>query len=141
MFPSASTILTFTPSPAPAFCRRRLHAKVSPPQNPIRWTSAVSSSGVFMVKGPGLRAGQCVDVRSIDIAPTVLHLLGLPVGRDLPGVVKENAFEPEALAGSPVQFIESWETLGGDYVPPERSTVSDAVDKEVVDRLRALGYF
>ncbi len=43
------------------------------------------------------------------IAPTVLSLLGLPVGADMPGRVLVDAFV-EAPA---VQRIESWENLPG----------------------------
>ncbi len=90
--------------------------------------------GVLVIAGPGVRSGARLDDASIlDVAPTVLAALGLPVAEGLEGRVLEEAFvtplpavrapgyEMEIAAGAPV---------------PEASPMDD----EVVARLRALGY-
>ncbi|MGD2174239.1 MAG: alkaline phosphatase family protein [Candidatus Brocadiaceae bacterium] len=96
--------------------------------------------GVFVLSGPGLRAGGRADARSIDIAPTVLHLLGLPVGRDMPGRVLGECLERAGPADQPVSYVDSWEGREGLAAPQPDRSVGEAADEQVVDRLKALGY-
>ncbi|MEX2172922.1 MAG: alkaline phosphatase family protein [Pirellulaceae bacterium] len=52
------------------------------------------AAGVFMMAGPGIRAG--VDLHecsTLDLAPTMLHLMGLPIPDHMPGRVLEEALE------------------------------------------------
>ena len=49
------------------------------------------------------------DASVLDVAPTVAHLLGLPVARDLPGEVLSQAFRPGGVLSFPVREVESWE--------------------------------
>lgn len=95
--------------------------------------------GVFLARGPGMKAGAQADTRSIDLAPTVLHLLGLPVGRDMPGRVVREAIADELLEERPVRFIPTWE--GGDERAKAAAVDEEAVDQKVLDRLKTLGYF
>ena len=41
--------------------------------------------------------------RLIDMAPTILHLMGEPTPEDMDGRVLEELFEPEFLARHPIQ--------------------------------------
>jgi predicted AlkP superfamily phosphohydrolase/phosphomutase len=51
--------------------------------------------GVFVARGAGVRRSAHIDpVRLLDIAPTVLHRLGLPIPEDLEGRVIEEIFTP-----------------------------------------------
>jgi predicted AlkP superfamily phosphohydrolase/phosphomutase len=44
--------------------------------------------GIFVARGPAIRAGVAVDgARIIDLAPSLLHLLGVPVPEDMDGRV------------------------------------------------------
>ena len=48
--------------------------------------------GMICMRGPGIRQGETLYGASVlDIAPTVLHLFGLPVGRDMDGHVLTTA--------------------------------------------------
>ena len=50
--------------------------------------------GVLAMAGPGIRADERIYGASLlDVAPTVLHLFGLPVGRDMDGKVLLTALE------------------------------------------------
>jgi predicted AlkP superfamily phosphohydrolase/phosphomutase len=93
--------------------------------------------GIFIIKGPGVREGERLGhVNLVDLAPTILHQLGLPVGLDLEGRVVEEAFSPEYLAARPVQFA-----VGGsasNFVPQSDEAEED--DPQILDRLKALGY-
>ena len=73
--------------------------------------------GVVFFYGQGIRKGQNIEgVRLIDLAPTVLYYLGLPVGRDMDGVVRSGLFQPEFTAENPVLSIASYEEVR--IVPP-----------------------
>jgi tetratricopeptide (TPR) repeat protein len=59
--------------------------------NPVAWHR---SHGIFVAAGPGIRQGIEVQGLSLlDVCPTVLTLLGLPVGEDMDGVVQTQIFD------------------------------------------------
>jgi arylsulfatase A-like enzyme len=66
--------------------------------------------GIFSITGPGVRAGVRIDMVSVlDVAPTVAYVLGMPVGRDLPGRLLEEVFEAERLELIAPTFVDSWD--------------------------------
>jgi predicted AlkP superfamily phosphohydrolase/phosphomutase len=94
--------------------------------------------GVFMACGPGIRAGaQLSQVSILDVAPLLLHTLGLPIPEDLEGHVPTDLYEPSHIAAHPVVTAESTRSpeparkLGADL---------DHGEEEIVKRLKALGY-
>jgi hypothetical protein len=94
--------------------------------------------GVFAAAGPGIRAGaEAHGATILDIAPTVLALLGLPAGSDMPGRVLS-----EALADVPVApRIPSWESVPGEcgMHPAERRVDPDEA-RAALQQLVDLGY-
>jgi tetratricopeptide (TPR) repeat protein/arylsulfatase A-like enzyme len=71
--------------------------------DPAQWHR---NFGVFVAAGPGLKKDDTIHGATLlDVAPTVLTMFGLPVGRDMEGKVLVNAFEqmPEIVR------IPSWE--------------------------------
>jgi Flp pilus assembly protein TadD/arylsulfatase A-like enzyme len=105
------------------------------PETPALWHR---SSGIFCLAGPGIRHDELVyGATLLDVAPTVLTLLGLPVAADMPGRVLAEAFELPPAADR----IPSWEDVPGDAgLHPEeyRSDPADAF--EAIQQLRDLGY-
>jgi arylsulfatase A-like enzyme len=95
----------------------------------------LATPGVFVLWGPAVKKGVRLERPSvIDIAPTVLHAIGLPVGRDMEGRVLSEAF----LDGTKVAFIGSYGQLS-----PELDTTAgpeEEVDDRVLEQLIALGY-
>jgi predicted AlkP superfamily phosphohydrolase/phosphomutase len=97
--------------------------------------------GVFYGCGPGLSKGRVIEQQSIiDVAPTLLYSLGLPIPADFEGQIIASAFEPCYLADNPVE-------IGSPSVPPATYVSSRAApeieaeaEDSIVDRLRALGY-
>ena len=70
------------------------------PRGHHRW------EGIFLAAGPGIRAGASVEELSIvDVAPLLLHQLGLPVPEDMAGSVPEAVFEPAELERRPVRRV------------------------------------
>jgi hypothetical protein len=94
--------------------------------------------GIFAATGPGIRSGSRLYGASIlDVAPTILHLLGLPAAHDMPGRVLA-----EIMAESkPRKRIESWEEIEGDCgMHPADLRIDPVENQLVLDRLIALGY-
>lgn len=88
--------------------------------------------GIFIAQGTGVRAGTALpEADIVDLAPTILHLLGEPVPRILDGRVLTEALADPA----PVRFQEDEETV----VAAEQGF--DAAEAEQIEeRLRGLGY-
>ena len=93
--------------------------------------------GVLVMRGPHIRRQVCLsDCSVLDVTPTMLALLGLPVGRDMDGRVLEEAIEPNWLEQHPPRFIDSHDA---DFVP-QNAEVDRALPEVLEGRLRALGY-
>jgi predicted AlkP superfamily phosphohydrolase/phosphomutase len=101
-----------------------------------RKTGVHRRDGVFLMVGSPARPGRVAGARLVDIAPTLLHLVGIPVPDDMDGRVLADALQPDWLAQHPVTYqtvqpgADEGETLG--YGESEKALVKE--------RLRALGY-
>jgi len=68
--------------------------------------------GFLLAVGDGIRPGVRLRAASVlDVAPTLLYLLGLPVARDLEGRVLTEILDEEFARTNPVTFIPSYESL------------------------------
>jgi predicted AlkP superfamily phosphohydrolase/phosphomutase len=100
----------------------------------------IAPPGVLILSGPGIAGGGAELSRAsvIDITPTLLALLGLPVAEDMPGRPLVEAFADRP--NSEVSRITSWEEVGS----PRSSQVvpvDPRADAERMEKFRALGYF
>ncbi len=68
--------------------------------------------GVLLMAGEGIRPGATPAGASVlDVTPTLLYLMGLPVARDMEGRVLTEILEPAFAQQNPVTFIPSYESL------------------------------
>ncbi len=96
--------------------------------------------GVLIAAGPGIRRGKIDDpMQMLDMAPTILAMLGLPAAQDMPGRAIPGLFEPEPATPASSTPIASYDSLGAPLqgFAPQASTPADA---EMLENLRALGY-
>jgi arylsulfatase A-like enzyme len=79
-------------------------------------------------------AGTAVGAAIEDLAPTILHMLGVPVPLDMDGRVLESVFTPGFLSTHPVEYGETTQSApqGRGYSPEE--------EEELARRLKGLGY-
>src|SRR3989441_1488074 len=109
--------------------------------------------GIIVLAGPPFRKGHEVSEASVlDITPTVLALLGLPVGEDMEGRPILDAFEPSFLASHPVRYVRTYETSAlassagatGDGSAARSKADPDRLDpqgdQELKEKLQSLGY-
>ena len=92
-------------------------------------------NGVFFLRGPRVKAEATVEhARLIDIAPSVLGLMGVPIPKNMDG-----RFLSTALASAPqIHFVDS---QASDRAEVRESGLSDEDDQIIRERLEALGYF
>jgi len=68
--------------------------------------------GVIFFYGKKIaRAKNIEGFRVIDLAPTLLYFTGLPVGRDMDGIVRSQVFVKEFTAENPIFYISSYEDI------------------------------
>jgi predicted AlkP superfamily phosphohydrolase/phosphomutase len=88
--------------------------------------------GVLMAWGPEVRPGhQVTEARIVDLAPTILHLMGLPVPEDMDG----RALTTMLASSRPVAYEPVTKATAR-----AESGLSAAESSEVEERLRSLGY-
>ncbi len=79
---------------------------------PLRGVSADAPDGVLFLLGEGIRAGNFLEeAHLVDVMPTLLYGLKLPIAQDLDGRVLTAAYESAFLARNPLTFVPSYETL------------------------------
>lgn len=102
--------------------------------------------GILLVAGPGVKAGQRLEsgrARTIDVTPTLLYLLGLPVAADMDGEVLEPILRPGLLRERPVTRIPTYrgvaDSTASSLAPPPPAEDAE-YDQKTLERLRSLGY-
>lgn len=93
--------------------------------------------GILLAGGRAIATGDLYGARLIDLAPTVLHLLGLPVPPDMDGRVLEALFSSAYRDGHPVTFADSPAVASEN---DEATPYSDEEDADIREQLRQLGY-
>lgn len=102
--------------------------------NQVPQSGSHTPRGVLVVKGPGIRAGAMnIDAHIIDIAPTILHLCGLPVPSHMEGNVIAELFEQPPQIEQTVYEVTK-QSLASRVVYGEDEM------KAIEDRLKSLGY-
>jgi predicted AlkP superfamily phosphohydrolase/phosphomutase len=106
------------------------------PRNPYT-EGGHTPDGIFLAHGPAIQPTQLENASLIDLAPTVLHLLGQPIPPDMDGRVLTTILTADYLANHPVQSgIEPAQKP----ISPATQTYTEAEEREVNEQLRQLGY-
>lgn len=108
------------------------------PHEPAGIAYEHSPYGIFCACGPGIKKDSLVHGAGLlDITPTLLHLLDLPVGEDMDGTPLLTIFEKPQLP----RTIPSWEDVAGAAGMPTASVIRNpsALD-QMLDQLVDLGY-
>jgi predicted AlkP superfamily phosphohydrolase/phosphomutase len=99
--------------------------------------------GVLIAAGPAFRSNAAPrDAALLDIAPTVLHLLGVPVPDDMDGRVLTELLEPATPLSSPLPILApafAAEQTNRSSVPVD-SSYTEEEEAAIQQRLADLGY-
>jgi predicted AlkP superfamily phosphohydrolase/phosphomutase len=100
-----------------------------------RYSGMHRDRGMLLMMGPQVRPGARVVGAAIkDVAPTVLHAMGVPIPSDMDGRPLLELLVPEVSALAP-QYVESQESAR------EYELIYTAQEEnEIAQRLRDLGY-
>ena len=92
--------------------------------------------GILALAGRGVpKGGRIEGARLVDILPTVLTLLDLPIARNLEGTVPQGALQADFLRTHGRRRVDDY---AGALPAPAEDT--SEVDANVLERLRSLGY-
>ncbi len=110
-----------------------LHPKsvFSPPK---AWDAENIRNGIFLAYGEGiLRGNKLRTISIVDIAPTILHWLGIPIPEDMDGEVILDIFSEDShLRNRGIEYQKAINVIYKGY--------SMGYDEEMAQRLRGLGY-
>jgi predicted AlkP superfamily phosphohydrolase/phosphomutase len=107
------------------------------PSEESEWGGTHRLEGILIGHGLALKtAAEVENAHLIDLAPTLLYLLGVPVPEDMDGKVLASAFRSDFLAAHPVQAGNA----SGISDTPHHSGYTEEESAKVEERLRALGY-
>jgi hypothetical protein len=98
--------------------------------------AAARGTGVLALGGAPAVPGVRLTGRGADVAPTLLYLLGVPISRELPGRVRTGLVDGAFLGLHPVSELGSY----GRRVVSPRPQATSPLDREMLDRLKSLGY-
>jgi predicted AlkP superfamily phosphohydrolase/phosphomutase len=92
--------------------------------------------GILILQGPGIKKGErMTGAHIMDVAPTILYLLGLPVSKGFDGKVLTEALEPDTLKTHPIRVEDiPLEVQGTDF------KMTETEEEEIKKKLRGLGY-
>lgn len=96
--------------------------------------------GIFVAAGPNIKKNEKIfGLNLVDIAPTILHMYNLPVGKDMDGRVALDIFENQKKP----KYINSWEEVEGDFGQHNNNNnegIDQFTDQETMQQLVDLGY-
>jgi predicted AlkP superfamily phosphohydrolase/phosphomutase/tetratricopeptide (TPR) repeat protein len=111
---------------------------VTIPQVPSGPAVEHSPYGIFVAKGPQIKKGEQIFGASIlDLTPTLLSIMDLPVGKDMDGKPLIDIFNFDKQ----INYIDSWENVdkfGGDFVIPDHQ--AEVNNEAALQQLVDLGY-
>lgn len=90
---------------------------------------------ILLAHGKGIRPGTLNGVRLLDMAPTILYLLGLPVPDDMDGTVQTQLIDPKELAERPIETLH----VEGE-ARPKPGELTPEEQEEIREKLMGLGY-
>lgn len=104
--------------------------------------------GVFVAAAADVQRGARLDTLSIlDVAPLMLHALGLPIPSSLEGTFAHEVFDAASLAARPPRYVDDGPGVDPGRPPGPSSATErgDAVfdeeaEAEIMKRLQSLGY-
>ena len=96
---------------------------------------ARGTKGIFIASGPIIdSSAKPAAVHSLDITPTLLAAMGLPVAADFDGRPRIELFQNGFLEDYPLQTIASW------GAPTDGQAIASDDDEALIEELKALGY-
>jgi hypothetical protein len=75
----------------------------------LNGTHERAPDGFLLAFGSAVQAGHFPRASIVDVAPTILYFLGLPVGHDMDGYARTDIFRPSPAEARPITYIPTYE--------------------------------
>jgi predicted AlkP superfamily phosphohydrolase/phosphomutase len=96
--------------------------------------------GILLAMGSRIRRGHRLKRASVlDICPTILAMLDLPMARDMDGRILRNLFNQDSRPPQNYPTIPTYES-GEPRSPGEEEPLESPLDEEIISALKGLGY-
>jgi predicted AlkP superfamily phosphohydrolase/phosphomutase len=94
--------------------------------------------GILLARGPMIKQNVQVEkARLMDMAPTILYGLGLPISADMDGAVLQTIFTPDYVEAHPIEYSDSYQM--GD-ISVQESGFTPEEEEQIKQHLERLGY-
>jgi predicted AlkP superfamily phosphohydrolase/phosphomutase len=93
-------------------------------------------AGMFLMQGPAVRPGRTTSMSVYDVAPTLLHLFGLPVGKDMDGKAATYLLNVNRT----VRYEAYSRELMKRSAPGGHQDLDREIQEKTLKELKALGY-
>jgi predicted AlkP superfamily phosphohydrolase/phosphomutase len=100
--------------------------------------AAHDPEGIFIARGPAIKSGCTLEeARIIDLAPTILYLLGMPIDTEMDGTLLKQMIRDDFLKAHPPETFRY-----SDVIDCRREEYAHTADEEeaLKEKLAALGY-
>lgn len=104
---------------------------------PHSWSGRHEENGIFVIKGPMVKPGFCIENANImDISPTILYLMDKPISPEFDGKVLLDAFDKDWISAHHPRYAAEYTLkLGGGG-----TDFSEEESQQIEERLKNLGY-
>jgi len=104
----------------------------------VDWSGTHRLNGILLLRGPVFKQGETLSRADIlDMAPTMLHLMGLPVPDDMDGTVLTESLKEGLLTANPIRYSKAAGETDRDL---DEANYSDEDAAKVEKRLQDIGY-
>jgi len=117
-----------------------MHSDLVMPNSRRHFIGDHRQEGIFIISGSHIRQGRLDhDINIVDIAPTILYLLGVGIPEDMDGKVPLEVFEESHARAVPPRYMP---VQPESYLPEfaDDEVYSDEEAEEIRERLKSLGY-
>ena len=87
---------------------RRVLARLQGDRN-LSGTHESAPDGFLLAYGSNVEQTAIPRGAIVDLTPTILYYMGVPIGRDMDGVARTDIFQPAFRAEHPVKYVASHE--------------------------------
>ena len=94
--------------------------------------------GVFVAAGPGIRHENAGEANIVDVAPAVLHSLGVRIPNGFEGKIPDGLFDENWLSENPIRSADSANEQAG--AQERAGAESQEEQRRIEQRLKDLGY-
>ncbi len=119
------------------FGRAAAH-KMEDENAPVKYLSGDHRpDGIILASGPDIQPGQIEGLTIMEIAPTLVALMGLPVSGELPGQVATGLLRPDFFEDQALATVADYSYV---EMPHRESRPDTAAQEDEMNTLKGLGY-